>query len=150
MRRPAPDSPAGTTEGRPRIAFLAAYLNDEYEWAIWRGVRQAVEARGGSVACFAGAGIRDPSPERQARNALFDLVHPSVFDGILCLSSVVGNYAGVQGTEAWLLKRRLLATYGAQRTWWYHGREPPHWENIRSLGCPPSWSPIHTPGVTKK
>ena len=27
-------------EGRPRIAFLAAYMNNAYEWDIWRGVRQ--------------------------------------------------------------------------------------------------------------
>jgi DNA-binding LacI/PurR family transcriptional regulator len=109
MPRPAPHRPRNETDGRPRIAFLAAYLNDEYEWAIWRGVRGAVEARGGSVACIAGAGLRDPSAERQARSALFDLVDAAVFDGILCLSSVLGHYAGVQGTEAWLLKRGLLA-----------------------------------------
>ena len=92
----------GPNAGRPRIAFLAAYMNNEYEWAIWRGVRAAVEARGGSVVSFAGASIGDPRPDHHARSVLFELLDPARFDGILCLSSVVGHYAGVAATEDWL------------------------------------------------
>jgi DNA-binding LacI/PurR family transcriptional regulator len=95
--------------GRPRIALLAGYLNEEYVWAIWRGVRETVEQRGGSVVCIAGAGINDPSPDRQARSELFELAQPAAVDGILCLSGVLGHFAGVKGTESWLLKRGLLA-----------------------------------------
>jgi DNA-binding LacI/PurR family transcriptional regulator len=96
--------------GRPRIALLAGYLDDEYEWAIWHGVRQAVEQRGGSVVCIAGAAIGDPSPERQARSQLLELAQLTAVDGILCLSGVLGHHIGVKGIEAWLLKRGLLAT----------------------------------------
>src|SRR6185369_1086763 len=92
----------GPNAGRPRIAFIAAYMNNEDEWAIWRGVRRAVEDRGGSVMSFAGASIGDPNPEHHARSVLFELLDGSRFDGILCLSSVVGHYAGVAATEDWL------------------------------------------------
>lgn len=93
--------------GRPRVGFLAAYLTDEYEWAVWQGVRAAVEERGGTAVCFAGAGFGDPSPERQARSALFELTAPACVDALLCLSSVVSHYGGIAKTEAWLSTRGL-------------------------------------------
>jgi phosphoserine phosphatase RsbU/P len=99
---------AGRAAGRPRIAFLAAFLHDEYEWVIWRGVRRAVEERGGSVVYFAGASFDDPDPSRRARSRLFDLVDAAKLDGILCLSSVLGHFVGVPGIERWLLQRGLL------------------------------------------
>ena len=99
---------AGKGAGRPRIAFLAAFLDDEYEWVIWRGVRRAVEERGGSVVYFAGASFEDPNPARRARSRIFDLVDAAGVDGILCLSSVLGHFVGVPGIERWLLQRNLL------------------------------------------
>jgi DNA-binding LacI/PurR family transcriptional regulator len=109
MQISAPERPPQKIPGRPRIAFLAAYLDDEYEWTIWRGVRAAVEARGGSALCIAGAGIDDPSPERRARSGLYELVQPGPVDGIVCLASIVGHHSGVRGAEAWLLERGLAA-----------------------------------------
>jgi DNA-binding LacI/PurR family transcriptional regulator len=93
----------------PRIGFMAAYMNNAYEWDIWRGVRKAVEERGGTVVCFAGAGIGDVDPEHQARSGFFELIHASNVDAILCLTSVLGQHAGVHGTEAWVLGRGLPA-----------------------------------------
>lgn len=84
-------------------------MNNAYEWDIWKGVRDAVEERGGSVVCFAGSGIEDPDPERFARSTLFDLVQPASADGILCLNSVVGNHAGVEAMETWLAGKGLPA-----------------------------------------
>lgn len=84
-------------------------MNNAYEWDIWKGVRDAVEERGGSVVCFAGAGIEDPDPEHQARSTLFDLVQPESVDAILCLSSVVGHHAGIEKMEAWLSSKKLPA-----------------------------------------
>lgn len=84
------------------MAFLSAYMNNEYEWAIWRGVRAAVEEEGGSVVGFAGSSIGNPDPQHHARCSVFELIDRASFDGILCLSSVVGHYAGVAKTEAWL------------------------------------------------
>jgi DNA-binding LacI/PurR family transcriptional regulator len=99
---PPSNVPGSSRAGHPRVAFLAAYMNNEYEWAIWRGVRAAVEERGGSVVGFAGSSIGNPNPEHHARCVVFDLIDRSSFDGILCVSSVVGHHAGVRRTEAWL------------------------------------------------
>ncbi|HEV8548994.1 MAG TPA: substrate-binding domain-containing protein, partial [Polyangiaceae bacterium] len=74
-----------------------------------RGARRAIEARGGSIVCFAGAGLDDPDLERRARGRIFDFVDRSRFDGILCLSTVLGHYVGVPGIERWLLQRELMA-----------------------------------------
>ncbi len=82
-------------------------MNNAYEWDIWRGVRAAVEERGGTVQSFTGDGIGDPNAERRVRSKVFELLDPSNVDAMLCLSSVVGQYAGVAATEAWLEERKL-------------------------------------------
>jgi DNA-binding LacI/PurR family transcriptional regulator len=82
-------------------------MNNAYEWDVWRGARAAVEARGGIALGFAGSGVDDPDPEHQARRGVFDLIHSSNVDGILCLTSVVGQYAGVDRTESWLSAKGL-------------------------------------------
>jgi len=82
-------------------------MNNAYEWDVWRGARAAVEARGGTALGFAGAGVDDPNQEHQARAGVFDLIHPANVDGILCLSSVVGQHAGVARTESWLAAKAL-------------------------------------------
>ncbi len=91
----------------PRIAFLAAYMNNAYEWDVWRGARAAIEERGGIAIGFAGCGVDDPMPEHQTRASVFDLIHSSNVDGILCLTSVVGQHAGVERTESWLTSKGL-------------------------------------------
>ena len=104
--RPARHARAEAARG-PRIGFLAAYMNNAYEWDIWRGVRAAVEERGGTVVCFAGSGMSDSDPEHRARATIFDLVHPSNVDAILCLTSVVSTFVGVGGIEEWARSRGL-------------------------------------------
>jgi len=103
-----PATRSGLGAGRPRIGFLATYLDDAYEWGIWQGARRAVEERQGSVVYFAGSGLEDPNPERRARARIFDFVQASGVDALLCVSSVLGHFVGVPGTERWLLQRRLL------------------------------------------
>jgi DNA-binding LacI/PurR family transcriptional regulator len=91
----------------PRIAFLAAYMNNAYEWDVWRGARATIEQLGGTVIGFAGSGVDDPEPEHQARSSVFDLIHATNVDAVLCLSSVVGQHAGVARTEQWLTDKGL-------------------------------------------
>jgi DNA-binding LacI/PurR family transcriptional regulator len=105
--RRAPSRSTSEARRGPRVAFLAAYMNNAYEWDIWRGVRKAVEEHGGTVVCFAGSGLTDPDPEHRARSTLFELVHPSNVDAVLCLTSVISTHAGIGGTEDWALARGL-------------------------------------------
>lgn len=95
--------------GRPRIGFVAGLVDDAYEWTIWQSARRTIEQAGGSAVYFAGACIEDPSAERRARARIFDFVQPSSVDALLCVSSVIGHFVGVPGTERWLLQRGLLA-----------------------------------------
>jgi DNA-binding LacI/PurR family transcriptional regulator len=103
----APPSSRRSAPKGPRIAFLAAYMNNAYEWDVWRGARAAIEERGGVALGFAGCGVDDPVAEHQARSTVFELIHSSNVDGILCLTSVVGQHAGVERTEAWLEAKGL-------------------------------------------
>jgi hypothetical protein len=71
------------------VALLAAYLDNEYEWAICRGVRGAIEERGGSAMYVAGASLSDPNPGHQARASLFELIDSSNADAIVSVSNVI-------------------------------------------------------------
>src|SRR4051812_46921955 len=93
----APSRSASDGRRGPRIAFLAAYMNNAYEWDIWRGLRKAVEERGGTVVCFAGSGLGDPDPGHRARSRLFELVHAWTAEAMLCLTSVISPHAGITG-----------------------------------------------------
>jgi len=105
----ATESRIGKAAGRPRIGFVAGFVDDDYEWALWQSVRRTVEAHGGSAVYFSAAGIDDPNAERRARSRILDFVRPSGVDALLCVSSVLGHFVGVPGVESWLLQRGLLA-----------------------------------------
>lgn len=109
MPPPTPVSRRGKGAGRPRIGFVAAHLDDAYEWALWQSVRHTIEQHGGSVVYFSGAVLEAPDAERRARNRVLDFVRPSGVDALLCVSSVLGQFVGVPGTERWLLQRGMLA-----------------------------------------
>lgn len=94
--------PVSGGERRPRVALLASYVNDEYEWSIVKGARRAVEARGGTVTCFAGGSLADPNLERRARTFVHDLVDRSRFEAVLCISSCVSQHLAPAEGAAWL------------------------------------------------
>lgn len=93
----------------PRVALMVSYLSDEYEWQIWRGARAAVEARGGTLLCVAGGTLNDPVRERRARNFVLDLVGGGKVDGILAISSVVGQYLGPDAAGEFLRRHTIPA-----------------------------------------
>jgi DNA-binding LacI/PurR family transcriptional regulator len=107
MTSPAP--PPGARKNL-RVALLAAYLDNEYEWAICRGVRSAIERRGGSVMYVAGASLSDPNPGHQARASLFELIDSSNAQAIVSVSNVIGHLIGEQGVGAWIRRFGLPAT----------------------------------------
>jgi DNA-binding LacI/PurR family transcriptional regulator len=97
-----------------RIAVLAAYFNDQYEWEVLRGAREAIEAVGGQAICFAGAGLEDPDPAGRARQFVFDLVRASNVDAVLSVSTVLGHFSGAEELGTWLRHYDLpVASVGA-------------------------------------
>jgi DNA-binding LacI/PurR family transcriptional regulator len=95
--------------GHPRLALMVSYLSDEYEWQIFRGARAAVEARGGTLLCVAGGTLNDPVRERRARNFVLDFAGPRNLDGLLAISSVVGQYVGADAAGEFLGRHALPA-----------------------------------------
>ena len=93
----------------PRVALVVSYLSDEYEWQIWRGARAAVEARGGTLLCAAGGTLNDPVRERRSRNFVLDLVGARNVDGMLAISSVVGQYLGPDAAGEFLQRHGIPA-----------------------------------------
>lgn len=91
----------------PRIAVLVSYLSNEYEWSVVRGARAVVEAAGGSIVCVAGGALADPRPERAIRNPLFELVGSENVDGIVALSSVIGQFVDEARMQDWLARYQL-------------------------------------------
>lgn len=101
----SPTKPAGHS----RVTLMVSYLSDEYEWQIWRGARAAVEARGGTLLCVAGGTLNDPVRERRARNFVLDWVGAGKVDGLLAVSSVVGQYVGADAAGEFLRRHSLPA-----------------------------------------
>lgn len=101
-----PDQP-NSGKRRPRVALLASYVSDEYEWSIVRGARRTVEARGGTVTCFAGGSLSDPDLERRARTFVHELVDKSRFEAVLCISSCVSQHLPAAEGAAWLARFAL-------------------------------------------
>lgn len=99
--------PPRVAQRGPRIAVLVSYLSNEYEWSVVRGARAVVEAAGGSIVCIAGGALGDPRPERAIRNPLFDLVGSSNVDGIVALSSVIGQFVDDERMREWLGRYQL-------------------------------------------
>jgi sigma-B regulation protein RsbU (phosphoserine phosphatase) len=95
--------------GPARVALMVSYLSDEYEWQIWRGARAAVEARGGTLLCAAGGTLNDPVRERRARNFVLDLVGAGKVDGLIAISSVVGQYLGPDAAGEFLRRHAIPA-----------------------------------------
>jgi DNA-binding LacI/PurR family transcriptional regulator len=98
---------AGKGHASLRIALLAAYLQDEYEWEVLRGACEEVDAIGGKVVCFAGAGLADPEPVTAARRFVFDLVSRASVDAVLSVSSVLGHFVGSAEVGLWLARYEL-------------------------------------------
>lgn len=100
---PSPPSPSGSSKRRAkRIAVLVSHLSDEYEWSIVRGARAVAEAAEVAVVCVAGGALGDPRPDRAVRNLVFDLVDGTSVDGVVVVSSVIGQFVGTASMRDWL------------------------------------------------
>jgi sigma-B regulation protein RsbU (phosphoserine phosphatase) len=84
----------------PSIGFLTDWLgNTPYQWQVLRGVRKEANGRGAHLLCFVGGALAPPDRPTPA-NAVFELARPSNADGLLLLSSSLGNEVGVEGLRA--------------------------------------------------
>jgi DNA-binding LacI/PurR family transcriptional regulator/signal transduction histidine kinase len=91
---------------RPTIGLLIDNLFDGYEEVVCRSVVDTAREEDCSLLCFLGGSLTPESANREpwARNALYDLVHPSNVDGIILLATSLGI----------LLEDEELARFGAR------------------------------------
>jgi DNA-binding LacI/PurR family transcriptional regulator len=81
---------------------LVDRLDDEYQVAVVRGALSAARDLGVSVICVAGGRVRDPAPERAARNVAFELVNTKTVSGVVAVTSVIGSAIGPAELGSWL------------------------------------------------
>jgi DNA-binding LacI/PurR family transcriptional regulator len=99
--------PARTTPKRltgsgpaPSIGFLTDWLgNTPYQWQVLRGVMKEADDRGAHLLCFVGGPLAPPD-RPVASNAVFELARPSNVDGLILLSSSLGNEVGAEGLRS--------------------------------------------------
>ncbi|MBN2443465.1 MAG: substrate-binding domain-containing protein [Spirochaetales bacterium] len=77
---------------RLTIGILVNNYYDKYTYAIWKGVKKAVDECEGKVLCFVGGSLNNPFFNNSQKNAVFDLVNTNNVDGILVVSSSIGTY----------------------------------------------------------
>jgi DNA-binding LacI/PurR family transcriptional regulator len=81
---------------------LVDRLDDEYQVDVIRGALSAARDLGVSVLCVAGGRVRDPAPERAARNLAFELVNRETVSGVVAVTSVIGSAVGPAELGKWL------------------------------------------------
>lgn len=69
------------------IGYLTNDLVNNYNCAIWEGVRDASERSGIELRTFIGGEIDSPSSSQLMRNAVYRLLHPEGLDGLIVNST---------------------------------------------------------------
>jgi len=106
----AGDVPSGaSTQGRClRIAVLLD-CPTFFGWGYQAQLRDALDvrcrARGHDLLMLYGGALDGPDPSEMAENAIFNLVQPGSFDGIIAISTLLGAFRGPQRVS------QLIDTY---------------------------------------
>ncbi len=79
---------------RPTIGFLLDNLFDGFEETLFSSIVGAAREHDANLVCVLGGSVHSESEglEPWARNALYDLVTPESFDGVIVLSASVGIF----------------------------------------------------------
>ncbi len=76
---------------RPTIGFLIDVFYDEYQMEIWSGVYAAAQREDVNMVCFCGGAFKSPY-ENDARTQAYELIRRQDLNGLIILSSSIGNY----------------------------------------------------------
>ncbi|MBN2440306.1 MAG: substrate-binding domain-containing protein [Spirochaetales bacterium] len=63
-----------------------------FQHKVLQGICSCAEEMDASVYCFAGAALKDPYYYRQNHNALYDIIEPGEFDGIIIMAGVISPF----------------------------------------------------------
>lgn len=85
--------------GRKTIAVAVASITSSYHENIMRGAVETAELKGYNVIAFAAGPFNNPDRLAQAREKLFDLIDPELFDGIIIPVSSHTRYLNDEETQ---------------------------------------------------
>lgn len=85
---------------RKSIALLLDRLSLEYGTHLRRSIERAATARGISVLTVAGQSLGDSEASARAQNQIYSLISSERVDGVIIVSSRVGNHCGQAGLLA--------------------------------------------------
>jgi DNA-binding LacI/PurR family transcriptional regulator len=78
---------------RPTIGFLAAYLSEDYEMEVWRGLMKAALAKGIDLVTIDGGSLEVPEPSQLQKVSIYALAKRMHMDGLIVSAAAVGNFA---------------------------------------------------------
>jgi sigma-B regulation protein RsbU (phosphoserine phosphatase) len=93
---------------RPTIGFAVHVIADEYGALLWNGVLDAVQEADANLICYPGRDLESTRGFDRQANVIFDLIDPSLVDGLVLSSSVLSNYAGLEGCKRFCQRYRSL------------------------------------------
>jgi DNA-binding LacI/PurR family transcriptional regulator/signal transduction histidine kinase len=83
---------AGRAARTPAIGFLAARLDEPYQYAVWSGAVEEAERLGAAVVFFGGQRLGSPVGFEALDNIAFDLAARSGVAGLAVMANVIGTY----------------------------------------------------------
>jgi len=90
------------------IAILVDELECGYQIGLVLGALEAARRRGLRLLGFCGGSLGDPRPYRAKRNFVYDLIGRERVDGLIVVSSTIGNHVGRDELLAFLQRYRDL------------------------------------------
>lgn len=84
------------------IAVLIGSLSSAYHESIMRGVEDYAKEVDYNVVCFSGGPLKDEHPISQSRYKVFDLVDPSLYDGVIIPTSSHFRFVNKEEASAFL------------------------------------------------
>jgi diguanylate cyclase (GGDEF)-like protein len=77
---------------RPTIGVLIDFITEKYQAAIWKGVNTRAGEKNADLLCFLGGPLASPEAHHRPRNCIYDLVSDKAIDGLIILSTTIGNF----------------------------------------------------------
>jgi signal transduction histidine kinase/DNA-binding LacI/PurR family transcriptional regulator len=96
--------------GRPTIGYLAFGIADDVGTAIWTGIADSAKRRDVNLICFVGEKLRDPNGFLAQANVLYDLVDPTLIDGLIIWASAISSFVDQQECAAFIKGYHPLPT----------------------------------------
>lgn len=87
---------------KPTIGFLAARLDEPYQYAVWSGAAEEAAKLGATVVFFGGQRVRSPIGYEALDNIAFDLASRSRVSALVVMANVIGTYLNHEELTAFL------------------------------------------------